>query len=476
MLEKEFDRLVKDRLTDHTSDVPGDMWQRIRANEKRRRTLPFWRWISGGLLLSAIMLTGAVVFLRHQTPTAHTATTNRAARTAPSSGPAAAGAPVASHTTHTIPVTNTAPNGSTTLANHRDSAVHADPTAGAHTIPATNPTPGATPTATTNRAPRTLVVPVTHSTPAVATTNNPAHVATKPALATTHTVPTHTASTTTPSAPTKLTSAQPPATPTTRERPAVANIHAWAIDPLRLAITTTGPTVPITATAAHSTTTRRLARTATSIPVQPGSPSKPHPDQSKMPRNPNWQLDIYGSPDLLLSEFRRGLGYTYGLRVTKLFNSGWNVSLGLQYSRINLKSAFDSLTTQSNNPYLKDLDLPVLAGYSWGNARFKVGVNAGLIFNLHSTSKEQQQQFLLPPSSSSSMSLSTPSPYVLRYQYKVGTNGYLGVNFAEKLVGGFSLFAEPYLRHTLFPSNVKVNPAPRGITVAGLSLGVRCQF
>lgn len=57
MLEKDFDQLLRHRLADHSSDVPGDMWMRIRIKEKRRRVLLFWRWYLAGFLLLTLLIT-----------------------------------------------------------------------------------------------------------------------------------------------------------------------------------------------------------------------------------------------------------------------------------------------------------------------------------------------------------------------------------------------------------------------------------
>lgn len=407
MLEKEFDRLVKHRLTDHVSEVPGDMWTRIHAQEKRRRALFFWRWTGGGIFLVALFLTGAVFLLHRPSPEVIAAK--------PATTVAAAHATLPSPTTSSSARTaRTTPVASSTLV------------------------ASSTPVASSNPATaRPATAAAIHSTPAFA----PTLAATRESRAPTARI----------------------TAPTTRINAVSARITA-------VSTRTIAPTHLANIPAFTNAITARTPRTQPEIPT--ASIPKPKSKTQQPPRN--WQLDIYGSPDYLFSEFRRGLSYTGGIRLTKVFHSGWNTTIGLQYSRFNLIARKDS-TKYTGTRYLKTLDLPVLAGYSWGNARLRVGVNAGLIFNLHSWTEQLSQTAALYPSSQYSLS-TAGLPQQYRYQFNVGTSGYLGANLSDYLGHGFSLFAEPYLRHTLFGSKVKVYPGVSGISAAGLTIGLRRQF
>ncbi len=58
MTEKEFDKVFRDGLQQHSSPVPEDMWQKITAEQQRRKRAWFFWWISlpGLVLVSAITI------------------------------------------------------------------------------------------------------------------------------------------------------------------------------------------------------------------------------------------------------------------------------------------------------------------------------------------------------------------------------------------------------------------------------------
>jgi len=60
MSDKNFDNYFRDRLRDHSSPVPADMWQRIIPEQRRRRKFFFWIWIFAGAIL---VMTG--LFVNH---------------------------------------------------------------------------------------------------------------------------------------------------------------------------------------------------------------------------------------------------------------------------------------------------------------------------------------------------------------------------------------------------------------------------
>jgi hypothetical protein len=101
------------------------------------------------------------------------------------------------------------------------------------------------------------------------------------------------------------------------------------------------------------------------------------------------------------------------------------------------------------------LDLPVLAGYSWGNETFGMTVNAGVIFNLNS--------WLRPDSAS----------YI---KSNAGLSLYLGLNFSKHINDHMEIFSEPYYRYQLSSSTVSTFYFQKFIDVAGISFGVRYHF
>jgi hypothetical protein len=65
MSDKNFDNYFRDRLQDHSSPVPADMWQRIIPEKQRRRKFFFWIWSFAGAIL---VITGLLVSHRILTP------------------------------------------------------------------------------------------------------------------------------------------------------------------------------------------------------------------------------------------------------------------------------------------------------------------------------------------------------------------------------------------------------------------------
>jgi hypothetical protein len=42
MTEKEFDDILKKKLSSHESELPGDMWQKIFLKKRRKRPVFWW--------------------------------------------------------------------------------------------------------------------------------------------------------------------------------------------------------------------------------------------------------------------------------------------------------------------------------------------------------------------------------------------------------------------------------------------------
>ncbi|MBS1661650.1 MAG: hypothetical protein JST68_11445 [Bacteroidetes bacterium] len=86
MREKEFDQFFRDKLTEHSSPVPEDMWQRIQGKKDDRRALAFWWWGLGaglpiiGLLIAKMLITPAIP---SKTPAATPATSHTTSNTHP---------------------------------------------------------------------------------------------------------------------------------------------------------------------------------------------------------------------------------------------------------------------------------------------------------------------------------------------------------------------------------------------------------
>ena len=143
-------------------------------------------------------------------------------------------------------------------------------------------------------------------------------------------------------------------------------------------------------------------------------------------------LDLYVSPSNASNA---------GVRVAVPVWKDFSLITGLQYTRVGFPRDRDSVIHISSG-HFNNIDLPLLVGYSrelgWG----KIGVNTGVIFNLHSW-------------------VGGDSATLYRYLPKTaGTSWYLGVDLEKYLGRKWSLFAEPYYRYQ----------------ASGVSLGLRYIF
>ncbi|MHA4812239.1 porin family protein [Flavitalea flava] len=200
---------------------------------------------------------------------------------------------------------------------------------------------------------------------------------------------------------------------------------------------------------------------------------KSFPDsQTPFHNGKNWHLEVYISPDAPFQSItpnnapgpellQKGqLSYTAGLKVSKSFTSHFTGQIGIQYSQINIKlSKSDTLVTISGDRQLKSLDIPLLIGYEMGNDRFKMAINAGVILNAYSWSKG---------------SYSTPNGNL--YRQNTGTSLYLGLCFTHTLDEKFSLFAEPYYRYRTTDMTNQHQVFSQKFNTLGLSIGLRYNF
>jgi hypothetical protein len=125
----------------------------------------------------------------------------------------------------------------------------------------------------------------------------------------------------------------------------------------------------------------------------------------------------------------------------------------LQGAHYTLAALHDSLTG-GRDRHFWNLDIPAMAGYSWGRGNFSVDVHGGVIVNLHSWS----------------------GPALVRYERNTGLSYYLGCSLSERLGNSpYSLFIEPYYRRPLSYSSAITAPL-RGFNVAGLSVGIAVGF
>ena len=401
MLEKDFDQLIRDQFEDHSSPVPADMWQRIEGkDDKDRKALFFWKWYFLGPAFLVLSVVGGQLFFHHASST----------HPAIPAAPAKIAAP-------TIPTQPAAPAVSAKTAAPAKTATATGSAIPVTAIPASNG--GARPRAQSSQ-----------------NANFPATLAN-------------------PAAPAKT------APPVGSNSPASAIPATVAAPP-----TASGPTPAASALASPQSASRQPSDRPSPPPMPPATAGTHRPQSLSCPdpskkftKSKGWYLEALGSPDYPIvhssldgSSIRELplLSYTIGIRVTKIFESGFLMTAGLQYSWINLRNKYDSLPLPHQ---FRNLDIPLLIGYEKGNDLFKVGIRGGVIFNIHSW-----------PGSS--------DPYISEYlKSNTGISSYIGLELIRQVNDRISIFAEPYYRHQF--SNMFKNPFVEKIDVAGIFLGLR---
>jgi len=401
MLEKDFDQLIRDQFEDHSSPVPADMWQRIEGkDDKDRKALFFWKWYFLGPAFLVLSVVGGQLFFHHAIST----------HPAIPAAPAKIAAP-------TIPTQPAAPAVSAKTAAPAKTATATGSAIPVTAIPASNG--GARPRAQSSQ---NANFPATLANPAAPAKTAPPVGSNSPASA----IPATAAAPPTASGPT----------------PAASALVSTQSAPHQPSDRPSPPPMPPATAGTH----------------QPQSLSCPDPSK-KFTKSKGWYLEALGSPDYpIVHSSLDGnsirelplLSYTIGIRVTKIFESGFLMTAGLQYSWINLRNKYDSLPLPHQ---FRNLDIPLLIGYEKGNDLFKVGIRGGVIFNIHSW-----------PGSS--------DPYISEYlKSNTGISSYIGLELIRQVNDRISIFAEPYYRHQF--SNMFKTPFVEKIDVAGIFLGLR---
>ena len=443
MLEKDFDQLIRDQFEDHSSPVPADMWQRIEGkDDKDRKALFFWKWYFLGPAFLVLSVVGGQLFFHHAIST----------HPAIPAAPAKIAAP-------TIPTQPAAPAVSAKTAAPAKTATATGSAIPVTAIPASNG--GARPRAQSSQ---NANFPATLANPAAPAKTAPPVGSNSPASAAPATVAPTVAPTGSPAPAGRLTASRP-----TVSQPATAATPAFsspATPPAAAPPTASGPTPAASALVSTQSASRQPSDRPSPPPMppatagthQPQSLSCPDPSK-KFTKSKGWYLEALGSPDYpIVHSSLDGnsirelplLSYTIGIRVTKIFESGFLMTAGLQYSWINLRNKYDSLPLPHQ---FRNLDIPLLIGYEKGNDLFKVGIRVGVIFNIHSW-----------PGSS--------DPYISEYlKSNTGISSYIGLELIRQVNDRISIFAEPYYRHQF--SNMFKTPFVEKIDVAGIFLGLR---
>jgi hypothetical protein len=218
-------------------------------------------------------------------------------------------------------------------------------------------------------------------------------------------------------------------------------------------------------------------------------------------------VEIYAGPDKIFSAFsdttgsaylqaRKGsvsemLSFSAGVRITRVFQNGMSLRTGINYSQINEKFTYvnghyvqvnyiinsngdttgtysqsGTRYTSSTNIY-RTVDIPLTAGYEWGNGRLHGNLNAGVMFNL----RTWQQGHVLDTTYAVVDLSAGKSPYQLKKQLGVSFLGALSVYY--KLTDRLHLLAEPYYRYSLSPSTKPDMTFKQRYHTLGVRLGIR---
>jgi len=261
---------------------------------------------------------------------------------------------------------------------------------------------------------------------------------------------------------------------------------------------------------------RSLLQKDSSLKKEQNGTDKP-PKNNESSITKNLFLEVYLSPDIPLSKTsstnaaylqhkdstsKMQLSYTVGLKLSALFGNHISGKIGFQYSQINekfnytnknatrivpvviqrsLADAYGTIRTvddtsnliQSGTQYkltynhYKSIDIPVLIGYEIGGDRFKAAFSTGIILNIKTSYSGDILDTSLSPVDINSNDV---------YKSNTGMSLYFGLSLATKLNNNFQLFTEPYIRYRLSNMAGTYQPFTQKINVGGLSFGLKYNF
>jgi hypothetical protein len=234
--------------------------------------------------------------------------------------------------------------------------------------------------------------------------------------------------------------------------------------------------------------------------------------------NTDWAMEVYASPDYAFksvsninasaqylnskdSSEQMQVGYSAGIRLVKPLNDHFVLKTGLQYSQINQKFVYrneneikvttvitartiirspgdtilvsDTSVLQTigysvknvKNRY-RSIDIPLTLGYEFGNDDLRVGINAGVIFNVSSWYQGEMLDTAYQPVSINKASNSL-------YKTNIGMGLYSSISIQKRISENTHLFFEPYFRYNLKNMTSELSPYTQRFQVGGLAIGLR---
>ncbi len=241
------------------------------------------------------------------------------------------------------------------------------------------------------------------------------------------------------------------------------------------------------------------------------------------PQKNDWYIEVFASPDYARKTIIKGSNvsddflkrkdstetfngaFTAGIRISKTLGEKLMIKSGVQFSQINEKFSYKTenerrLTTvitirtiirspgdtvlirdtstveqigyrvkTTYNRY-RSIDIPVVIGYEWGNEKLRASVNAGVILNVHSW---QRGEMLDTSLSTVSFNKTTGGQV---FKQNIGLGVYAGFSVFKKVGSNMEIFGEPYIRYNISNMTNDKNPFTQKFNVAGLNLGIRYKL
>lgn len=201
---------------------------------------------------------------------------------------------------------------------------------------------------------------------------------------------------------------------------------------------------------------------------------------------------------------KKKVGFSAGVRIAKNLGERTILKTGINYSQINetlkyinekdtrtitvittrtVTSGGQTITisdtttvTQVGTTYTtfhnryRTIDIPLIFSYELGNSRnYTLGINAGAIVNLQSIYKGHILDTTLNP-----ISINTDNTLgVNAWRKNIGIGLYASISLYKRLTDNMQLFFEPYTRINLKPVNVSETVIKQKYTTTGLQVGLR---
>lgn len=193
--------------------------------------------------------------------------------------------------------------------------------------------------------------------------------------------------------------------------------------------------------------------------------------------------------------------FTAGIRISKAIGENMVFKTGVQYSQINSKFSYKTenerkLTTvitsrviirspgdtvvvrdtsiteqigysvRTSYKKISSIDIPILLGYEWSFNDWKIGLNAGPIINISSWQKGEILDTSFQP-------LNLTKSKAVMYKKNMGLALFGSLSIIKNIGEKTSIFAEPYFRYNLSSITTSASLLSEKYKVAGLLLGVR---